>query len=58
MIKGMKNLSYEERLSDLDLFSLEQRRLRGDLTNVYKSLTCGSQRGMANLFSAVCGGLL
>ena len=31
------------------------RRLRGDLINVYKYLKCGSQRGMAKLFSAVCG---
>ena len=55
MIKGLKHLSYERRLSDLGLLSLEKRRLRGDLINVYKLLK-GSERQTdeIRLFSVVC----
>ncbi|MEE6516062.1 hypothetical protein FKM82_025260 [Ascaphus truei] len=36
LIKGMDNLTYEERLAKLDLFTLEKRRLRGDMITIYK----------------------
>ena len=35
-IKGLKNLSYHDRLSKLKLPSLEYRRLRGDFIEIYK----------------------
>lgn len=38
LIKGMENLSYEERLSELVFFSLEKKRLWGDLIVVFQYL--------------------
>ena len=54
MIKGLKHLPYEERLSNLGLFNLGQRTLRGDLINAFKYLNrSGRQMDEPRLFSVV-----
>lgn len=38
MIKGLEHLSYEERLREVELFSLQKRSLWGDLIKAFEYL--------------------
>jgi len=53
MIRGLEHLSYEDRLRGLGLFSLENRRLWGDLLAAFQYLK-GSTGRMERDFSQGC----
>jgi len=54
MIRGVEHLSYEERLRELGLFSLEKRRLQGDLIAVFQYSKKAYKKAGEGLFTRAC----
>ena len=51
MIRGLEPLCWEERLRDLGLFSLEKRRMQGDLVSAFQYLKGAYRKEGGNIFS-------
>ena len=50
MVRGLEHLPYKDRLRDRRLFSLEKRRLQGDLMVAFQYLKEGLQEGWGGTF--------
>ena len=53
MIRGMEHFLYKDRLRELGLFSLEKRRLRGDLIAAFQYLKGAYKQEGSQLFESV-----
>jgi len=54
MIRGLEYLSHEDRLRELGLFSLEKKRLWGELLAAFQYLKAAYRKDGEGLFTRVC----
>ncbi|GAB0177954.1 mitochondrial enolase superfamily member 1 [Grus japonensis] len=54
LIRGLEHLSYEDRLTEVRLFSLEKRRLWGDLIAAFQYLKGAHKKSGEGLFTRAC----
>ena len=54
LIPGLVRLSYEERLKETGLYTLERRRLRGDMMEMFKIMKGRDKTSVGELFNRVC----
>ena len=50
MVTNLKGRTYQERLSELNMVTLEERRKRGDLVEMYKTITGKNDVNLTNWF--------